>query len=325
MVDFKKLKEMSGKKSLEELNEKLQLLENADEFGGNDDRFWEITVDKAGNGYAVIRFLPQHAEEDLPYVRLYSHGFEGPTGLWYIEKSRTTLGKSVKDPATDFNNILWKKSDDDESPERQQVRRQKRKLHYISNILVIADPAHPENEGKVFLYKYGAKIRSKIDDARKPPFDKRGRTPDHAEYNPENAYNPHDLWAGANFIIKAAKVKGYRNYDQSEFEKPEALYEGDDAQLEEIYNSLYPLKPLVDPSVFKPYDVLKARFDEVMGLSETPAKIIKKAEEEDAPWVKEDSPKKPAEKEMMKIPEASEESDNDEKEFFAKLNKNKKK
>lgn len=273
MVDFSALKAMSGKKSLEALNAELQKL-NAPQEKNNksDDRFWSPAVDKAGNGYAVIRFLPPAAGEDVPFVRVFDHGFQGPTGLWYIESSLTTIGK--QDPVTEYNSKLWNSTTDDEAPERKQVRKQKRRLHFISNIYVVSDPANPDNEGKVFLYKYGKKIFDKLNEAMNPQF------------ADEEAVNPFDFWAGANFKLKIRKVEGYRNYDRSEFDKAGPLL-ADDSELEAIYTKEYSLKEFLDPSRFKSYEELQERLLKVLdegSAGAARAKAAAKAEDTELPW-----------------------------------------
>lgn len=313
-MDFKKLKAMSGQKSLETLNAQVAKLE--EKFTG-DERFWQPTVDKAGNGFAIIRFLPPVADEEVPFVRFWEHAFEGPTGQWYIEKSRTTLGKGEKDPVTEFNNILWKSSDEDKGPERTQVRKQKRKLYYVSNILVIKDEANQKAEGKVFLYKYGATIFAKLHDAQKPPFDDEGHSQDNPKYNPTNAFNPFDMWKGAQLRLKIMKKDGYRNFDNSVFD-PCGPISDNDKRLEEIWKSEYPLLPFIDPTSFKSYEELKKRFEDVMDISETPAKIIKKAEEADIPWTRTEEAQKPKERPSMEIPD---DDGDDSLEFFKNLSK----
>ena len=218
-----------------------------------DNRFWSLTRDKAGNGSAVIRFLPAPAvdgDDALPWVRYFDHGFKGPTGKWYIENSLTTINQ--KDPVSEYNSQLWNASSDDASWQRKQARDQKRRLHYISNIMVIKDPANPENEGKVFLFKFGKKIFDKITLAMNP------------QYPDDPVVNPFDLWSGANFKLRTRMVAGYLNYDQSTFEAPSAL-SNDDAELEKIWKSEYSLKEFVDPKNFKTYDELKKRLTEVLG------------------------------------------------------------
>jgi hypothetical protein len=216
--------------------------------GYGDDRFWAPTRDKAGNGYAVIRFLPAKAGEDLPWVRYWDHGFKGPTGLWYIENSLTSVGQ--QDPVSESNSVLWNTGRDED---KAIARDRKRRLHHVSNVLIVSDPAHPENEGKVMLYKFGKKIFDKIMDVMQPQF------------ADEDPVNPYDFWEGADFKIKIRKVEGWVNYDKSEFASPSALYSGEEDRLEEIYNKLYSLKDFVDPKNYKSYDELKAKFNRVVG------------------------------------------------------------
>ena len=211
-----------------------------------DDRFWRPEQDKSGNGFAIIRFLPPVDGEDLPWVKSYNHAFQG-NGGWYIENSLTTIGQ--KDPVSEMNNQLWNSGLESD---KDLARQRKRKLTYIANIYVVSDPANPQNEGKVFLYKFGTKIFEKIQEVMKP------------EFSDEEAINPFDLWTGANFRIKIRKVGGYTNYDKSEFDSSKALLD-DDAKLEKIWKSQYPLLPLVDASNFKSYDELKTRLNEVLG------------------------------------------------------------
>jgi len=219
--------------------------------GSSDDRVWKLDVDKSGNGYAVIRFLPAPNGEDLPFVKLYSHAFQGPGG-WYIENSLTTLGQ--KDPVSELNSELWNNGTD---AGKELARKQKRKLTYVSNIYVVKDPANPANEGKVFLFKYGKKIFDKLTAAMQP------------EFEDEEAIDPFDFWQGANFKLKAKNVAGYRNYDSSEFAKPGALLDDDDA-MEAIWKKQYSLAELVAADQFKSYDELKKRLDYVLGTKGTP-------------------------------------------------------
>ena len=214
--------------------------------GGSDERLWKLDVDKSGNGYAVIRFLPAPNGEDLPFVKLYSHAFQGPGG-WYIENSLTTLGQ--KDPVSEFNTQLWNNGTD---AGKETARKQKRKLTYISNIYVVKDPANPENEGKVFLYKYGKKIFDKLTAAMQP------------EFEDEEAIDPFDFWQGANFKLKAKNVAGYRNYDSSEFTATSPLLKDDDA-LEGLWKKEFSLAELVAADQFKSYDELKKRLEYVLG------------------------------------------------------------
>lgn len=222
---------------------------NSKSGGQDDDRFWKPTIDAAGNGSAIIRFLPAPAGEDLPFVRYWDHGFKGPGG-WYIENSLTTLGQD--DPVTQYNSRLW--NEDGSEQAKRQARDQKRRLHYISNILVVSDPGNPSNDGKVFLYKYGKKIFDMINSAMHPEF---------ADIKP---VNPFDMWEGANFRLRARNVEGYRNYDKSTFDSPTAISKDDD-ELERIWSLTYQLQPFVDPKNFKTYAELQSRLNRVLGLN----------------------------------------------------------
>ena len=228
-----------------------------------DERLWKPQVDKAGNGYAVIRFLPAPKGEDLPWVRVFNHAFQGPTGQWFIENSLTTLNQ--KDPVSEYNSQLWNSGVESD---KEIARKQKRKLKYYSNIYVVSDPSNPSNEGKVFLYSYGKKIFDKLMEAMQPAFED------------ETAINPFDFWEGANFKLKIRKVDGYWNYDKSEFESVSAL-NNDDAALEAIYNNQYSLSEFLAPSNFKSYDELKTRLDAVLTGSVTTGKTAAQMVEED--------------------------------------------
>ncbi len=214
-----------------------------------DDRFWKPSRDKAGNGFAVIRFLPAMEGEDLPWVRYWDHGFQGPGGLWYIENSLTSIGQA--DPVSEANSVLWNTGRDED---RAIVRDRKRRLHYVSNILVVSDPANPQNEGKVFLYKFGKKIFDKLMESMQPAFED------------ETPINPYDFWEGADFKIKIRKLEGWVNYDKSEFASQSALYNGDEDRLEEVYNKLHSLQDFLDPKNYKSYDELKAKLNKVLGI-----------------------------------------------------------
>ena len=214
----------------------------------DDERIWKPELDKSGNGYAVIRFLPAPEGEDIPWQRMFSHSFQGPGG-WYIENSLTTINKN--DPVSEANRKLWNSGSE---ADKETARRQKRKLSYFTNIYVVADPKHPENEGKVFLYKFGKKIFDKIMEAMQPQFDD------------EQAINPFDLWKGANFKLKIRKVDGFWNYDKSEFEAVTQLLPSDE-ELEKVYQSEYPLKPFHEESNFKSYAELKEKMERVLGES----------------------------------------------------------
>ena len=232
-----------------------KLVQAAESVGGGqqqknnyaDDRFWKPTVDKSNNGYAVIRFLPASEGSDLPWNRYWDHGFKGPTGKWYIEKSLTSIGQ--QDPVGELNSRLWNTGLESD---KQKARTQKRRLHYVSNVMVVNDPGNPANEGKVFLYQYGKKIFDKLMDAMQPEFDD------------EKPLNPFDFWEGANFKLKIRDVEGYRNYDKSEFADVSALSESDE-KLESIYNSMHDIREFTDPSKYKTYDELKAKLVSVLG------------------------------------------------------------
>ena len=237
-------------------------VEKMNNNGGNtDDRLWKLDVDKSGNGYAVIRFLPAPEGEDLPFVKLYSHAFQGPGG-WYIENSLTTL--SQKDPVSEYNTLLWNNGTDSG---KETARRQKRKLTYVSNIYVVKDPANPENEGRVFLYKYGKKIFDKITTAMQP------------EFEDEEAIDPFDFWQGANFKLKAKNVAGFRNYDSSEFAAVSPVLQDDDA-LEALWKKENSLQEFVAADQFKSYDELKKRLEYVLGNKTRPVVVDQELEDE---------------------------------------------
>ena len=214
--------------------------------GGADERLWKPEMDKTGNGFAVIRFLPAPENEDLPWVKLYSHAFQGPGG-WYIENSLTTLNQ--KDPVSEYNRELWNSGSD---ADKETVRKQKRKLSFYSNIYVVKDPANPANEGKVFLYKYGKKIFDKIMEAMQP------------EFEDETPINPFDFWQGANFKLKIVKKDGYWNYDKSEFDRVAPLLDDDDA-LEAVWKKQYSLQAVIGADQFKSYEDLEKRLKYVLG------------------------------------------------------------
>lgn len=230
------------------------LVKAAEAVGGNtqkqnfgDDRMWKPTVDKSNNGYAVIRFLPANEGSELPWNRYWDHGFKGPTGRWYIEKSLTSIGQN--DPVGELNSRLWNTGLESD---KAKARTQKRRLHYVSNILVVNDPGNPANDGKVFIYQYGKKIFDKIMDAMQP------------EFEDEAPLNPFDFWEGANFKLKIRDVEGYRNYDKSEFDRQTPLSE-DDTYLEEVYNKMHKLEEFTDPKSYKTYNELKAKLVSVLG------------------------------------------------------------
>jgi hypothetical protein len=213
-----------------------------------DNRQWKPTVDKAGNGYAVLRFLPAAEGNELPWVRYWDHGFKGPTGQWYIEKSLTSIGK--QDPVSESNSLLWNSGNDSD---KEIARERKRRLHYVSNVYVVSDPSNPANEGKVFLYTFGKKIFDKLMDVMQPQF------------ADEDPCNPFDFWEGAEFKLKIRNVEGYRNYDKSEFSRPSPLLGGDDSELEQVYEQLHDLREFEDEKNYKTYEELSKHLAMVLG------------------------------------------------------------
>ena len=237
------------KSNFGDLLAKAENLNKTETKGGADERLWKPEVDKAGNGYAVIRFLPAPDGEDLPWAQVWSHAFQGPGG-WYIENSLTTLGK--KDPVSDLNRELWNSGID---ADKETARKQKRKLNYYSNIYVVKDSANPENEGRVFLYRYGKKIFDKIMESMQPAFED------------EEPVNPFDLWKGADFKLKITNVAGYWNYDKSEFDRPSTMGGFEDDRLEQIWKQEYSLAAFTADDQFKTYDELKDRLDSVLNTA----------------------------------------------------------
>ena len=260
-----------------------------------DERLWKPQVDKAGNGYAVIRFLPASKDEEMPWVRVWNHAFQGPTGQWYIENSLTTINQ--KDPVSEYNTQLWNSGVESD---KEIARKQKRKLQYYSYIYVVSDSVNPSNQGKVFLFRYGKKIFDKLSEAMQPAFED------------ETPINPFDLWEGANFKLKIRKVDGYWNYDKSEFDKPSKLNDNDD-EMEKIWNTQYSLKDFTAPSNFKSYDELKTRLDAVLTGSVTTGKSAAQMVDEDSTDFKPTFKSEPA-------PElASVSEDDDAMNYFEKL------
>tara|TARA_Y100000310_G_scaffold142541_1_gene142072 strand:- start:1350 stop:2255 length:906 start_codon:yes stop_codon:yes gene_type:complete len=256
------------KSNLTSLIKETEKITSPNVFGDTDDRFWRPELDKSGNGYAVVRFLPAPEGEDLPWARMWNHGFQGPGG-WYIENSLTTLGQ--KDPVSEHNSQLWNSGIE---ANKEVARKQKRRLNYTANVYIIKDPAHPENEGQVKFYRFGKKIFDKINDLMNP------------EFEDESPVNPFDLWEGANFKMKIRKIEGYSNYDKSEFETPTALLD-DEARLEEIWKSEFSLKELVSTDKFKTFEELKIKLDKVLGLGTEnipPAFSLPKDKTEDVPF-----------------------------------------
>ena len=255
------------KSNFTDLLAKAENLNKTETKGGADERLWKPEVDKAGNGYAVIRFLPAPEGEDLPWAQVWSHDFQGPGG-WYIENSLTTLGK--KDPVSDLNRQLWNSGLDSD---KEVARKQKRKLSYYSNIYVVKDPANPQNEGKVFLYKFGKKIFDKITEAMQPAF------------ADETPINPFDFWKGADFKVKIRKVEGYWNYDKSEFDSPSTLGGFDDGDLEAIWKKQYSLTAFTADDQFKTFEQLQERLNTVLNTTRAPRRDqeTEEAEFESAP------------------------------------------
>jgi gp32 DNA binding protein like len=265
-----------------------------------DTRFWKPAVDKAGNGYAVIRFLPAPAGEDMPWVQVFSHAFQGPTGQWYIENSLTTMNK--KDPVSELNTQLWNSGLESD---KEIARKQKRKLSYIANVYIVKDPANPENEGSVRLFKFGKKIFDKLNDVMNP------------EFQDEEPMNPFDLWEGANFKLKIRKYEGYPNYDKSEFDTRGAVSEDED-DIERIWNSEFKLQEFLADKNFKSYDELKARLNLVLNtqgaVSEQPVQRAAPAVQRPA-----QATSKPKTVESDTPPWKDETDDGDDVSYFAKL------
>jgi len=261
-MSFSNLKKQSSLGSLtQKLVKEVEKMNNSSGSGG-DDRLWKPEMDKTGNGYAVIRFLPATDGEDLPWAKMYSHAFQG-SGGWYIENSLTTLGQ--KDPVSEHNRELWNSGID---ADKETVRKQKRKLSYYANIYVVQDKANPQNEGQVKLYKFGKKIFDKIMEAMQP------------EYEDETPINPFDFWQGANFKLKLKKVAGYWNYDSSEFAAPSALLDDDDA-LEALWKKQYSLTALTAADQFKSYEDLEKRMKMVLGQKSAPPRYDEETSSED--------------------------------------------
>ncbi len=268
-MSFANLKKKSRAGSL--TDKLIKQVEKLNDKGNNtDDRIWKPVVDKSGNGYAIIRFLPEAEGVELPWTRVYTHAFQGPGG-WLIDQCLTT--KEQKCPVCEANSALWNSGSD---ANKQIARNRKRRLSYYSNIYIVSDPSNPENEGKVFLYKYGKKIHDKIMEAMKP------------EFADETPINPFDFWEGANFKLKIRRVEGYQNYDKSEFDSPSALFDDDD-RLEKIYNKLYDINEFVAPDKFKSYDDLKKRLDYVLGNNQPQKRVDPEVAEEETTWERERS------------------------------------
>ena len=302
-MSFNSLSELrKNRGNFDSLMKEVEKIANpTNEKRGDDDRFWKPSVDKAGNGQAVLRFLPAPPGEELPWVRVYDHGFQGPTGKWYIENSLTTINKP--DPLGELNSELWNSGIE---ANKEIARKQKRRLSYISNVLVVKDPSNPENEGKVFLYKYGKKIFDKIKDVMQPTFED------------EKPVNPFDLWEGANFKLRIRQVEGYRNYDKSEFDGNTPLDENED-KLEAIWKQTHSLAAFLDPSNFKSYDELKTKLNTVLGSgTRVPtAEKVNPLDAEDELFV--ETKMKTAAKATEDTPPWSDETSDDNMSYFASL------
>ncbi len=259
-----------------------------------DERLWKPELDKSGNGYAVIRFLPSPEGEDLPWAKVWNHAFQGPTGQWYIENSLTTIGQ--KDPVSEYNSKLWNSGVESD---KEIARKQKRKLQYFSNILVVSDPKHPENEGKVMLFRYGKKIFDKMMEAMQPAFED------------ETPINPFDFWEGAEFKLKIRKVDGFWNYDKSEFSAPSPIAD-DESKIESIWKSQYSLAEFTSSSNFKSYDELSTRFHAVISGTTTVGNVSEEMDDEPVATPVVDT--KPVES-----PTTSQEEEDDTMDYFSKL------
>lgn len=298
-INFEALKQ-NRKSNFDKLTSELNKLNSTvPQDNTNDDRYWKPDVDKAGNGYAIIRFLPAPAGEDMPFVRIWDHGFQGPGG-WYIEKSLTTFQKP--DPVSEMNTKLWNSGIESN---KEIVRKQKRRLSYFSNILVVNDPTRPENNGKVFLFKYGKKIFDKLNEAM------------HPQFADEKAVNPFDFWDGANFKLKIRQVEGYRNYDKSEFEAPSPVSQDDD-EIKAVWQKQHSLQELLDPKHFKSYEELKMRLEKALGVAGDSAQRMAPSIDEDEAFP---TPYKAAPAPSIAKQESAPWSDDDDEDlsFFKKL------
>ena len=265
-MSFASLKKASSKgDTFAKLTREIDKLNQPAAGSSADERFWKPELDKSGNGYAVIRFLPAPDGEEMPWAKVWSHAFKGPGGQWYIENSLTTLGKD--DPVGELNRELWNSGRDSD---KEIARAQKRKLSYYANIYVVQDPTHPENEGRVFLYKFGKKIFDKLVEAMQPAF---------ADESPVDPFN---FWKGADFKLKIRKVDGYWNYDKSEFAAPGVLGGFDDDKLENIWSQGYSLAEFEDTKNFKSYEQLQARLNLVLGKTAPAARPIDESLEDES-------------------------------------------
>ena len=298
MSSFANLKRQSG--NLEKLSKAIEQLGSSEAGSDKPDNFWKPEVDKAGNGMATIRFLPASeadGEDNLPWVKIFSHGFQGPGG-WLIDNCLTT--KNGQCPVCEHNSALWNSGIE---ANKDVVRKQKRKLNYVANVYIVSDPKHPENEGKVKLFKFGKKIFDKVTEAMNPAFED------------ETAINPFDLWKGANFKLKIRKVDGFQNYDKSEFDSQSALFD-DDEKMEKVWKAEYALQDLLGDKEFKSYDELKGRLDKVLGLNGEvirPKTTVETIKEEVRAQPKQD------EEDTFREPQIHESSEDDDLSYFSKL------
>tara|TARA_B100000424_G_C22894656_1_gene475892 strand:+ start:265 stop:1212 length:948 start_codon:yes stop_codon:yes gene_type:complete len=309
-TSFSALKK-SRSSSFDKLNQQLQKMNTQGGSNSEQDEFWKLEVDKAGNGYAVLRFLPAPKGEDMPFVRMWDHGFQGPGG-WYIENSLTTINQD--DPVSEYNSKLWNSGVESD---KDIARKQKRRLNYIANVYVVKDPTNPQNEGKVFKYKFGKKIFDKLNDVMNPQFED------------ENPANPFDFWEGADFKLKARNVEGYRNYDKSEFSPVGQMTNPDgedlsDEALESLWETQYSLQDLVAPKNFKTYDELKAKLYKVLALDSSDHAPQSTAEDDEAEmnfqpkFKSQEAPKQPEAPSPLES-RFSEESDDDALAMFKSL------
>lgn len=304
-LDLAQLRAMrkSSQSSLEKIAAAIEK-QNTSNKSYQDDRFWKLEADKVGNGSAIIRFLPAREDDELPWIKMYSHGFQGPTGKWYIEDCLTTIGK--EDPVVDHCNELWNSGLESD---KDIARQRKRKLAYYSNILVISDPKHPENEGKVFIFKYGKKIFDKINDKLHPTFE---------DESPCDVFSP---WEGANFRLRMRKVDGYANFDKSEFDSPTPISE-DDEEMLNILNARHRLGEFLDEKNFKAYDELKKKLESVINATGGYQRKAEQAElPDEPPALKPKQEKAKAEPKARTVaePTTGPADDVDEMEFFRGL------
>jgi len=308
-MSFATLKKQSNS-VFEKLTKEVEKISNPESGSGADERLWKPEMDKSGNGYAVIRFLPAPEGEDIPWAKVWSHAFQGPGG-WYIENSLTTLNK--KDPVGEMNRQLWNSGSD---ADKEIARKQKRKLSYYANIYVVEDPAHPENEGRVFLYKFGKKIFDKVMAAMQP------------EFKDETPINPFDFWQGADFKVKIRKVDGYWNYDKSEFSRPGTLGNFSDDQLEAVWKKEYSLTEFTDEKNFKTFEELEARLNQVLNSKAPARRTVDRETEEDemvtapsAPssWNEEVSSFRSTVSAAPSLPTFNSEDEDDDLSYFARL------